>query len=251
MERGEARVMTIAIAVACSEGVVLVSDSMTIRGDDRGNCIGALLSAEGKRGLLGGFAYVLSGGWPVGRRLKTPPVGISFAEGARMLNAEFAANQGPELRSQLTGDPARAGAKDVRFGNYALYAEMIVCCAPLGDAGARQLAIFNDQGERFFDIAEGAVVVAGSPRFWALENGVTALTGPETLPEAEHLAVRIASQYIKDWYQGRSLQQIIDSGTLPPVAYPLNGFTVSSSRVSDWAFQPLDTELLGSSWSSK
>jgi hypothetical protein len=247
--------MTIAIAVACSEGVVLVSDSMTLRTDGAGKLIGAALTPVGKRGLLSGFAYILAGAPLPDLYMPTPPLGVSFNEGARMLDAWFRSHQGPARSGPRGSDPARNNAIDERDDwSPKVSAELIVCRAPITKA-APQIVLFNNEGERSWDIKDGAVIIAGAPRFWARENGLTQTAPPTTLRDAEELAVAISTRYIAESYQGQTLREIIAGGEIPTVAYPLNIFTIfsqgitgllmASPSVKEWTYQPAGTERLG------
>ena len=211
--------MTIAIGLLCTEGAVLLCDSMTVKQTPTG--AEGFLSTEGKIGVLPelGLAFVHSG------HGEQPHVDVAggFEANARALFAAYAEIPRPVFADTFVGSH-RDTEPDPRELRRISAQELIVATIPSG-----RMAFLDLDLERWTEMPR--LFIAGAPTTWAIEQGLHAVDVPTSLDAAADMAVEIARAFIEHHYAGRTLAAFAAEGIIPPVAFPLHLIGVAGSTV--------------------
>lgn len=234
--------MTLAIAVVCAAGGVVLADSLTMAFGDNGKTVGLIEGGKVRHLAQAGLVYVHSGSVDLREGDPSDFEAVSFETAARDLFEIYARHHLKDSLGGLVDGEGRPLAGEELSRVQGAH-ELIAVNARLEEPRA---CLLTTHGEERWLGAEGGTLVAGAAATWwrATERPPP----PSDLIGCQLVALQIAAAYHRSSYGDRTLAarkaEMAASGTalMPSTAPPWFGITVSALGIRRWAAQPSDTE---------
>lgn len=247
--------MTLAPAAACSEGVVLITDSMQIH-----STLNLLTGEEVEHGVVApgkitqlskaGLIYIYSGNCTVDVE-DFAADGFEAAVRALWKEHRQFSDEHPATHWRLDQAMRAPEGSVERVEGLREAAFCDVLAASLSpDADGPRMALITSEGERWIGTDGGLLVAGAAAPWWATESA--SWPTPHSLLECQATALAVTSAYHWFSYQrlGRTfagLQREIEAtgkAMAPSVAQPYRGATISRLGVRRWrCVLPADEEL--------